>query len=310
MSARTRKTPRRQPRLGGARTLADFQARLAALDDELDDAIRTTGGPGLRGRLEEQIEETAESILDPARVAGFLYALGRLATSEPADEFGLDPSLREVAEPLLLFLERVWFRVRVAGVRQVPSRGPVLLVANRSPIALPWDAAMLDAALRFHHPARRGVRPLLDHALLAMPLVGAPLARLGAVAPSTRSVRRLLDEGQAVGLFVDVAGRPRGTGIIAAAAGRGAALVPVAISGAERSSPVFGHLQWPRRLGLPPLPLTPTFPWLGLPGLLPLPGRWEIRFGAPVERSLVGRDAAAALHASLAAMLESRPATH
>ncbi len=31
------------------------------------------------------------------------------------------------------------------------------------------------------------------------------------------------------------------------------------------------------------MPVTPTFPLLGLLGLVPLPSKWIIEFGAPVE---------------------------
>ena len=36
-------------------------------------------------------------------------------------------------------------------------------------------------------------------------------------------------------------------------------------------------------LGLPYLPITPTFPLLGPAGLLPLPSKWRVRFGQPIE---------------------------
>ena len=47
-----------------------------------------------------------------------------------------------------------------------------------------------------------------------------------------------------------------------------------------------------RLLGLPNLPITPTFPWLGLGGLVPLPSKWLIAFGEPIEVASYGRDAA------------------
>jgi hypothetical protein len=35
-------------------------------------------------------------------------------------------------------------------------------------------------------------------------------------------------------------------------------------------------------LGLPFLPVTPTFPWLGPFGALPLPSKWVVSFGEPL----------------------------
>jgi hypothetical protein len=37
-----------------------------------------------------------------------------------------------------------------------------------------------------------------------------------------------------------------------------------------------------RVLNLPYFPLTPTFPWLGPVGLVPLPSKWYLEFGAPI----------------------------
>ncbi|HEY7175466.1 MAG TPA: glycerol acyltransferase, partial [Micromonosporaceae bacterium] len=38
-----------------------------------------------------------------------------------------------------------------------------------------------------------------------------------------------------------------------------------------------------RLLGIPYFPVTPTFPWLGPLGLIPLPSKWLIEFCPPVE---------------------------
>lgn len=47
-----------------------------------------------------------------------------------------------------------------------------------------------------------------------------------------------------------------------------------------------------RLLGLPYFPLTPTFPWFGPLGLVPLPSRWIIEFGEPVPTAELGASAA------------------
>ena len=41
------------------------------------------------------------------------------------------------------------------------------------------------------------------------------------------------------------------------------------------------------------LPITPTFPWLGPLGLVPLPSRWRIEFCEPIDLSGLGPEAAA-----------------
>ena len=62
----------------------------------------------------------------------------------------------------------------------------------------------------------------------------------------------------------------------------GTPIVPVAEIGAEESQPVLTRIAGPKRLGLPALPITPTFPLLGLAGLLPLPTKWTIHVGEPL----------------------------
>ena len=58
----------------------------------------------------------------------------------------------------------------------------------------------------------------------------------------------------------------------------------VAVIGGEEIHPVLAKWQWLARvLNLPYVPITPTFPWLGLLGLVPLPTKWRIIFGAPID---------------------------
>jgi hypothetical protein len=40
------------------------------------------------------------------------------------------------------------------------------------------------------------------------------------------------------------------------------------------------------------VPITPTFPWLGLAGLIPLPSKWFIAFGKPIEVAHFGPERA------------------
>src|SRR5262249_3863476 len=63
-----------------------------------------------------------------------------------------------------------------------------------------------------------------------------------------------------------------------------ATIVPVAVIGSEEIHPVLGRLDAPGRLlGLPTLPITPTFPWFGLARLVPLPTKWTLPVGGPLD---------------------------
>ena len=58
-------------------------------------------------------------------------------------------------------------------------------------------------------------------------------------------------------------------------------LIPVAIVGAEEIHPVIAKItSLAEPLGLPYIPITPTFPWLGPLGLLPVPTKWTIQSAA------------------------------
>jgi 1-acyl-sn-glycerol-3-phosphate acyltransferase len=72
-------------------------------------------------------------------------------------------------------------------------------------------------------------------------------------------------------------------GFVAAALRAKAPIIPTAIVGAEETYPMLGNAKFlARTLGLPYFPITPTFPWLGPLGMVPLPSKWSITFGEPI----------------------------
>ena len=73
-------------------------------------------------------------------------------------------------------------------------------------------------------------------------------------------------------------------GFVATALRTKTPIIPVSIVGAEEIYPVLGNAKTLARLfGLPYFPITPTFPWLGPLGLVPLPSKWIIEFGEPIR---------------------------
>ena len=82
-------------------------------------------------------------------------------------------------------------------------------------------------------------------------------------------------------------------GFVTAALRTGVPIVPCAIVGAEEIYPMIGNAKTAARLfGLPYFPITPTFPLLGPLGLVPLPSKWLIAFGEPIETASYGPAAA------------------
>jgi 1-acyl-sn-glycerol-3-phosphate acyltransferase len=73
-------------------------------------------------------------------------------------------------------------------------------------------------------------------------------------------------------------------GFVSAALRTGVPIVPVSVVGAEETYPIIGDVPvLARLLGVPYVPITPLFPWLGPLGMIPLPSKWLIEFGEPIR---------------------------
>lgn len=231
------------------------------------------------------------------RVAGVLAFLRRRLTGEyQVDEFGFDPDLTDnMFAPMLRPLYRKWFRIEVSGLEHLPADGSALVVANHGG-TFPLDGLMLTLAVHDEHPAHRHLRLLAADYVFKLPLVGEYARKGGATLACGPDAERLLESGELVGVFPEGfkgVGKPfreryklqrfgRG-GFVSAALRSAAPIVPVAIVGAEETYPLLGDIKpLARLLGAPYFPVTPTFPWLGPLGLLPLPSKWLIEFGEPI----------------------------
>jgi len=242
------------------------------------------------------------------RLAGGLAFLRRRLTGDyEVDEFGFDVDLTDhVLLPPLRPLYDSWFRVETRGLDHVPDTGGALIVANHSG-TLPLDALMTSLALADHHPAHRHLRLLGADLVFSLPFV-APIARKGGTTLACNAdAERLLGDGELVGVFPEgfkgigkhyrdrykLQRFGRG-GFVSAALRAGVPIIPCSIVGAEETYPVLGNVSsLARLLGLPYAPVTPTFPLLGPLGLVPLPSKWIIEFGEPIETGQMGGDAAA-----------------
>ena len=232
-----------------------------------------------------------------------LGTLGMRERSDAVDEFGMDAGSLQALRPLLDFLFERYFRVAVGGIDQLPERGPFLFVANAAGI-LPYDALMIAHAVE----RARGERPRFAVAdwLMTLPFVQPRLARLGGVRACPENVERLLAARRSVAVFPEGAKGAAKTyrdryrlarfgrgGVVRLALERGVPVVPVGVVGAEEAHPILWKASAPARtLGLPFVPVTPTFPWLGPLGALPLPAQWVLRFGEPISYADLGPESA------------------
>jgi 1-acyl-sn-glycerol-3-phosphate acyltransferase len=252
-----------------------------------------------------------QQVLDPTdfeeAVESALAFLRRRVTGDyEVDVYGFDRELTEqVLMPLARPLYEKYWRIRSVGLEHVPDEGGALVVANHAG-TLPFDAVMTKFALLHDHPAHRHLRELAADLALRVPVVG-PLARkTGNTLAHSEDARLLLSSGELVGVWPEGfkgIGKPyrdryklqrfgRG-GFVEVALRSQVPIIPVAIIGSEEIYPIIGNAKFlARLLGFPYFPITWTFPWLGLLGAVPLPSKWVIEFGEPIDTRRYGAEAA------------------
>jgi len=208
------------------------------------------------------------------------------------DAYGMSPFwMRRVLMPFAL-LYRYYFRVEVSGIEHLPE-GRALVIANHAG-QLPFDAAMLGLALLMEARPPRIARSMAEYWIPQLPWVSVLAARVGALVGTPQNCIHMLENGECVLAFPEgVRGMNKlfsqryqlqrfGTGFMRLALETATPIVPVAIVGSEEQQPSFANLEgFARMFGVPALPITPTFPWLGPLGLLPLPVKYRIYFGEP-----------------------------
>lgn len=227
--------------------------------------------------------------------------LRRLEGHYPEDEWGFDEGFTEAVFPLLEFLYDRWWRVKSTGVRNVPSHGRALLVANHAGI-LPWDGTMMGVGILREHPLPRHPRFLVLNWAFALPHVSVVMRKVGGVPASPYNAIRLLEQDELVAVFpegVKGAGKDfkdryrlqrfgRG-GFVEIALRTRSPIIPVAVVGSEEIYPKIGESRLlARATGAPYFPITPTFPALGPLGVVPLPSKWRIEYLEPIYLSDYG----------------------
>lgn len=303
-----------KPKAAGTSTSATrpevFRRELGALEELVDTALRDElGQPAAATELAPSLSRAAEAAL--AFSAGLGRILSGEAEADPLVELGLlapadgdaarDRALARVVDPLSGFLFERWWRVAVAGLDSLPSERPLIFIANGRGLEQAYAALMIREALA---GIEWRARTMVDPSALEWPILGELLPRLGALPASRPRAMEFLEQGGRLLCFPEGGStevRPS-VGVYEMSVGydplfatlaceSGAVVVPVAVVGAQEAHPVLARVRLAGRpLGLDSLPLTPTFPWLGVGGLLPLPSRWRIEFGEPIRPEVGEQD--------------------
>ncbi len=233
------------------------------------------------------------------------FLMRRFSGDYETDEWGLDWEIVQMLEPFFRFMYKSYWQVETTGLEHIPAEGRALLVSNHSG-QLPWDGAMIGTAIFTEHPAQRIVRSLYAAWFSTLPFVSSTLTRMGQVLANEENAIRLLEQEQLVAVFPEgikgvgklykeryrLARFGRG-GFVRMALTTGAPMIPVSVVGAEETyislakAPIIANM-----IGFPFFPITPTWPWLGLLGFVPVPTKWYIDFGEPIPTDVYGHDAA------------------
>jgi 1-acyl-sn-glycerol-3-phosphate acyltransferase len=255
---------------------------------------------GLNDGLDPMSAAERAAVALPKTLRDSVQRMGRrMAGRYHEDEWGFDEEFAEAVYPFFEFLYDFWWRVQATGVENVPSHGRALVVSNHSGSLFPFDASMLVGAIMKEHPLPRWPRPMVLNWAFELPFLSFFMRKVGGVPASPFNAIRLLEQDEIVMVFpegVKGTGKPfseryrlqrfgRG-GFVEVALRTGSPIVPVAVVGAEEIYPKIADSQLlAKLLGAPFVPITPTLPWLGPLGLIPLPSRWRIEFCEPIDVS-------------------------
>jgi 1-acyl-sn-glycerol-3-phosphate acyltransferase len=255
---------------------------------------------GLNNGLDPMTAAERAAVALPKTLRDSVERMGRrLAGRYHEDEWGFDEEFAEAVYPFFDFLYEVWWRVQATGVQNVPSHGRALVVSNHSGSLFPFDASMLVGAIMKEHPLPRWPRPMVLNWAFELPFLSFFMRKVGGVPASPFNAIRLLQQDEIVMVFpegVKGTGKPfseryrlqrfgRG-GFVEVALRTRSPIVPVAVVGAEEIYPKLAESKTlAKLLGAPFVPITPTLPWLGPLGLIPLPSRWRIEFCEPIDIS-------------------------
>lgn len=285
------------PPFSPARLLELFEKNLSKISPDI--------GLGILQKLRSSI---SADLLDVDTWKGIWYMLNysleyqgdilkrRLTGEYETDEWGFDQEYLNAVLPFFEFMYKAYWRVETTGIENIPDTGRALLVSNHSG-QLPWDGAMVALSVYKEHPSQRIVRTLFATWFPTLPFFSQMFTKCGQVLATEDNGMRLLEQDELVAVYPEgykgvgklykeryrLARFGRG-GFIRMALATQSPIIPVSVVGAEETYISLAKIpQVAKLIHFPYFPISPTFPWMGLLGFVPLPTKWYIDFGEPIQ---------------------------
>jgi 1-acyl-sn-glycerol-3-phosphate acyltransferase len=225
-------------------------------------------------------------------------AIDRASTAMNVNDRGYDPWGFHAGTAKLYFsiAKQVYryFRPRVHGIENIP-KGRVLIVPNHSG-QLPFDGLVVATACLLEADPPRLVRTMAERWFPTLPFVNIAFSRSGVTVGDPINCRNLLTADNAILVFPEgVRGSGKtwqhryqladfGRGFMRLALQSEAPVVPVGVIGAEESIISIADARPLAQLfGAPYLPVPALLPLLGPLAYLPIPTRFHVYFGEPLQ---------------------------
>lgn len=198
-------------------------------------------------------------------------------------ELSRDEILYRNLPRLVMKLLRVYFRLEVEGLENIPRKGPALITPNHSGYS-GFDA--LIVAHEISHGLKRFPRVLTHHLWFLNQTTAIPMQKLGFISANLKNADAQLNRQNLVMVFPEgELGNFKPThkmyqlqdfkrGFIRMAIQHGCPIIPVLVIGAEETHINLKQIRLPKILEdlVLPLPLN----------IFPLPVKWKIKFLEPI----------------------------
>lgn len=247
--------------------------------------------------LRKQLFESLASKLSPEDAAKIDMVGGPAVTDDGLDSFGFSREYLKGVAPAGLFFYRKWFRTEVYGIENVPDHGPAIIVPNHSG-QIPLDGMLIMLANIYERENPRLCRAMVEKWFATLPYAAVLFPRIGQLTGLTENAEKLMESGELMIIFPEgIKGSGKTwdkryqlqrftMGFMELSIKYKAPIIPCAVIGGEEQAPAFMDIKAiSKPLGMPYFPITPTFPWLGLLGFVPLPSKYRIYFDKPLDFS-------------------------